>query len=244
MMQKCLQFLDYAASQEETIVTYRASNMRLAIHSNASYLSEPKAHSRAGGHMFMAGTEDIPINNGEVLNISQIIRAVMSSTAEAELGALFINAKTAVSMQLTLGEMGHPQTCTPIQNDNSTAHALLTKKTMPKVLKAMDMHFHWLHFREAQDQYHFYLRPVTQNLVDYWTKHHPASHHKTFWPQTLTSLKSKPTTEVFLSSHRNFHPLTTLKNTAAKSFVKKNLATPSFVEQLAAGQKTIAAKGA
>jgi hypothetical protein len=44
MMQKCLQFLDYAASQEDAIVTYQASDMRLAIHhSNALYLSEPKA---------------------------------------------------------------------------------------------------------------------------------------------------------------------------------------------------------
>ncbi len=48
--------------------------MKLAIHSNASYLSEPKACSRAGGHMFMAGTEEIPINNGAVLNILQIIK--------------------------------------------------------------------------------------------------------------------------------------------------------------------------
>ncbi len=71
-MQKCLQFLDYTASQEDAIVTYRASNMRLAIHSDALYLSEPKAQSRAGGHMFMAGIEDIPINNEAVLNILQI----------------------------------------------------------------------------------------------------------------------------------------------------------------------------
>jgi hypothetical protein len=76
--------------------------MRLAIHSNALYLSEPKAHSRAGGHMFMAGNEDIPINNGVVLTIPHIIRAVMSLTAEAKLGELFINTKMAVSMQHTL----------------------------------------------------------------------------------------------------------------------------------------------
>ncbi len=98
MMQDCLQFLDYAASQEDAIVTYQASDMKLAIHSNVSYLSEPKARSRAGGHMFMAGMEEIPINNRAVLNILQIIKAVMSLAAEAELGALFINAKTAVSM--------------------------------------------------------------------------------------------------------------------------------------------------
>jgi hypothetical protein len=72
--------------------------------------------------MFMAGTENIPINNKAVLNILQTIRAVMSSATEAELGALFINAKMAVSMQRTLKEMGHPQTCTPICSNNSTAH--------------------------------------------------------------------------------------------------------------------------
>jgi hypothetical protein len=58
--------------------------------------------------MFMASTEEIPINNGAVLNILQIIKAVMSSAAEAKLGALFINAKTAVSIQRTLKELALP----------------------------------------------------------------------------------------------------------------------------------------
>jgi hypothetical protein len=128
--------------------------------------------------MFMAGTEDIPINNGAALNISQIIRAVMSLATEVELGALFINAKTALSMQRTLKEMGHLQTYIPIQTINSTAQALLTNKITPKAIKAMDMQFHWLHCHKAQGQYQFYWRPGTQNLADYWTKHHPASNRK------------------------------------------------------------------
>jgi hypothetical protein len=37
---------------------------------------------------------------------------------------------------------------------------------------------------------------------------------------------------------------TSLKNTATKSFVKKTLSTPAFVEQLAAQQQIVAAKGA
>ncbi len=155
----CKQFLDFMATQEDAVLTYRASDMVLAIHSDASYLSKPKSCSRAGGHMFMAGKDKIPINNGTVLNISQIIRAVMSSTAEAELGALFINAKTAISMQQTLIELGHPQPRTPIQTDNATAHALLTNKILPKTLKAMNMRFHWLRCRDAQDQFRYYWRP-------------------------------------------------------------------------------------
>jgi hypothetical protein len=48
--------------------------------------------------MFMASNNKIPKNNGAAMNILQIIRAVMSSAAEAELGAHFINAKAAVSI--------------------------------------------------------------------------------------------------------------------------------------------------
>jgi hypothetical protein len=44
-MEKCKQFLDYAATQEDAVITYRKSNMVLAIHSDASYLNEPKARS-------------------------------------------------------------------------------------------------------------------------------------------------------------------------------------------------------
>jgi hypothetical protein len=43
------QLLDYLASQEEAIITYRASPMILAAHSDAGYLNEPQARSRAGG---------------------------------------------------------------------------------------------------------------------------------------------------------------------------------------------------
>jgi hypothetical protein len=69
----CVRNLDFMATQEEAILTYHASKMVLAIHSNAMYLSKSKSRSQAKGHMFMAGNEEIPFNNGAVLNISQII---------------------------------------------------------------------------------------------------------------------------------------------------------------------------
>ena len=49
-VEKVDQLLDYAASQEDAVITYHASDMVLAVHSDASHLSEPKARSRAGGH--------------------------------------------------------------------------------------------------------------------------------------------------------------------------------------------------
>jgi hypothetical protein len=77
----------------------------------------------------------------------------MSSAMEAELGTLYINAKTAISMRHTLKEFGHPQPPTPMQTDNKTAHDLLTIKIMPKALKAIDMRFHWLQCCKAQGQF-------------------------------------------------------------------------------------------
>ena len=59
-LQKIQQFLDYAASQEDAILTYHASNMALAVHSNASYLSKKNARSRAGGHFFLSANQEDP----------------------------------------------------------------------------------------------------------------------------------------------------------------------------------------
>jgi hypothetical protein len=73
-MRYTLQLLDYLATQEDAVLSYHASDMVLAVHSDASYLSEPKARSRAGGHFFLSSDTTIPPNNGAVLNIAHIIK--------------------------------------------------------------------------------------------------------------------------------------------------------------------------
>ena len=177
-MKRIKQFLDYALSNPDAIVTYHASNMVLSAHSDASYLSETKARSRAGGHFFCTKDERYPADNGAVLTTSQIIKAVMSSAAEAELGALYVNAREAVPMRNLLIEMGHPQPPTPIQVDNTTALGVVQHTIQPKRTKAMDMQFHWLRCRMYQKQFRTYWREGKTNKGDYTTKHHPAIHHK------------------------------------------------------------------
>jgi hypothetical protein len=183
---KTKQLLDYLASQEEAILTYSASDMVLAVHSDAGYLNEPEARSRAGGHFFLSNNATIPPNNGAILNIAQIIKNVMSSATEAELGALFIVAKEAVYMRTILKEMGHKQPATPIQTDNSAAEGVINSKITPKRTKAMDMRFYWLRDRQTLEQFRFFWRAGKLNLADYWTKHHPAMHHKQVRPEFLT----------------------------------------------------------
>ena len=49
-LKKVKQLLDYCASQDNAIITYNASKMILAVHSDAGYCNEKNARSCAGGH--------------------------------------------------------------------------------------------------------------------------------------------------------------------------------------------------
>ena len=177
-MKKVLLFLDYAASQEEEVVTYHARNIVLACHIDALYLSELVARSRVGGNFLLSNYAIMPANNDAVLNIAQIIKTVMRLAEEAEIGAMFINSQKTVPQRMTLVEMGHLQPITPIQTDNSAVHAVVINNVQPRRTKAMDMRFHLLRCRDAQGQFRYYWRPGTENLGDYWEKHHPGAHQK------------------------------------------------------------------
>ena len=126
----------------------------------------------------MSNDSAVPPNNGFVLTISQIIKAVMSSSAEAELGALFINCRKAIPARHALETMGHKQTLTPIQTDNTTALGVVTNNIVSKRLKSMDLKLHWICCRIAQKTFRHYWQPGPNNLGNYVTKHHAAIHNR------------------------------------------------------------------
>ena len=134
----------------------------------------------------MSSDSSVPHNNGAVLNIAHIIKHVMSLATEAELAALYIVAREAVYIRIILEELGHKQPPTPLQTDNPMADGVVNGKVQPKRTKAMDMRFHWLRDRECQEQFRIYWRPGRLNYADYWTKYHPAKHHKNVRKEFLT----------------------------------------------------------
>ena len=83
-------------------------------------------------HFFLSTTNAFPQNNGTVPNKVQVIKAVMFSAVEAELGAPFINSKQAAPMRQTLLELGHLQPPTLVQTDNSMVFGMVTNKIIPK----------------------------------------------------------------------------------------------------------------
>jgi hypothetical protein len=89
---KCALLLDYLASNSDAKVRFHASDMVMNIHSNASYLSEPQARSCTSGYFFMGSipnnSEPIKLNGAFHVNTA-IIRFVVASAADVELGALF-----------------------------------------------------------------------------------------------------------------------------------------------------------
>ena len=116
--------LDYMHTNPNTVIRFCASDIILSLHSDASYLSAVQGRSRAGGYFFL---ESMPKNgepiflNGNIAVTCAIIEIVAASAAEAELGALFINAKEAKIIQIIVSELGHPQPPTPIHVNNTTA---------------------------------------------------------------------------------------------------------------------------
>ena len=116
--------------------------MRLSTHSDAAYLNIYKACSRSGAHIFLSKEDTKPSYNGPILTISQIIKFIISSAAEAELAALFITAKDMVPLCQNLIEMKWPQGQSPIQTDNPTAVVVANSTIVPKLTNSTDTRFH------------------------------------------------------------------------------------------------------
>jgi hypothetical protein len=188
-MKKVRQFLTYASTHPDAIVTYHTSDMVLTGHSNALYLSKLKEYSRAGGHFFMFNNTAKPANNGAILTVAPIVKANMSLTAEAEVGALYINCREAISPHHTLKFMGHLQPPPPMQMDNTTALGVVNNNVIKK-LKEIDMKYHWPRDRECQGQFRHYWAPGKENNGDYITKHHVPIHHQAMCPTFLTNIST------------------------------------------------------
>jgi hypothetical protein len=133
-MDAAVQLLNYAATHPDAMVAFHKSDMVLYIHSDASYLSEPKARSRVGGYFYL-GNHDEPADNppqpnGPIHVESRILKNVMAAASEAEIGALFQNEQEGARIRQILKEMGREQhKSARLTTDNSTADGFANKRT-------------------------------------------------------------------------------------------------------------------
>jgi hypothetical protein len=155
---KVIKLLNYCNTHPESKIRHHSSEMILHIHSDASYLSEDEATSRAGGLFYMgnATKHQKKLTNGAILIINKVLKHVTSSAAEAEIGAVLLNAKEGAVLRTTLEELGHKQPATPMETDNTTTTGYSNGTIKQKRAKAMDVHFNWIKDRVTQGQFNVY----------------------------------------------------------------------------------------
>ena len=93
MIKAINQILYYCATYPDYGMLYHSSDIILTAYSDAGFNKETKARSRAGAHIVLSENEPIPRWNGPILTIALIIKCVLSSVEEAEMGALLLTAK-------------------------------------------------------------------------------------------------------------------------------------------------------
>ncbi len=103
-----------------------------------------KARSPAGGYFFFGSiphNEDPIKLNGAIHITCTILKLVAASAAEAELGALFLNAQEAKVLPLILAELGHPQPPTLIHIDITTTVGIVNNMIKCQQSRAMEMRY-------------------------------------------------------------------------------------------------------
>ena len=181
---KTSQLLDYAATYEDTTLRFYASDMILHMESDAAYLVQPGARSRIAGYFYLSdkpppntSVSPTPTPNGPIHVVCKTLRHVVASAAEAETAALFFNAQEAIPIRYLLEQLGHKQPKTPIKTDNTTALSFIHKNIRQKRSKSWDMRYFWLRDKNSQNMFSYYWKPGTENMADYFTKHHSVKHH-------------------------------------------------------------------
>jgi hypothetical protein len=177
--QAALHLLQYAATHPNAGIVFKPSNMKLVVHSDASYLSETGSRSRAGGYFFLADNND-PLKtsiNGAIECVSVILPTVCASAHEAEYAALFINGQRTENLKNILSDLGYPQGATPIIGDNQTCIGVATKTKKMRRSQSMDMRYNWIKDRTLQGHFNLIWHPGKSNLADYFTKIHPKKHY-------------------------------------------------------------------
>jgi hypothetical protein len=95
------------------------SDIILHIHSDESYLSVSHACSRLGGLFFCGDKTPKEKNlNGSILDVESVIKDVVATAAESEVGACFQNAQSGAPIRITLIDLDHKQPATTPRTDN------------------------------------------------------------------------------------------------------------------------------
>ena len=78
---------------------------------------------------------------------------------------------------MVLIEMVHAQPPTPSVTDSTTGEVFVNNNIRQRCSRAIDMRFYWVRDRVRQGKFMVYWMAIEHNLAEYFTNHHPTSHH-------------------------------------------------------------------
>jgi hypothetical protein len=171
--------MDYLHTYPNGVIQYHASDIILKTTSDAAYLVQPKARSRAAAHVHLGWQHNSNRVNGALDVLCKTIKNVVSSAAEAKTGGIYLGGKHACPILASLEELRHkqPHTGSPFETNNSTAQSILNSKMRQKLSKSVDMRYWWMKDRINQGQFNLIWAPGKFNRANYFTKHLPPWHH-------------------------------------------------------------------
>ena len=154
---------------------------------------------------------------------------VAASASEAELGDLFLNAREAKVLRITLQELVHPQPPTPIHIDNTIAVEIVNNTIKCQQSRAMEMRNFWLLGHSCQKYLDIYHQPGQENIGYNPKKHEtetvtqhvcPYYIHEltspTFVPRSMMPIARQVCAEILADTYRRQVPLPRITNNQAQ----------------------------
>jgi hypothetical protein len=150
---KLLKLLNYCATHPDSNIRYTTRDTLLertgsTQQSRRIFSMRSKPKNREQQH------------NGALLTLSTILGMVVAIAVDAEMGALFLNAKEGVNIWNILAEMGHPQPVMLLQTDKTTTQNILRGTCKQKYSEAIDMRFYWARDHALQNQFNIGFPPL------------------------------------------------------------------------------------
>ena len=184
--------MSYARSSPDAATRLRASGMRLAGGSGAARLVAPEARSRAGGYHYCTGNAGEQ-SNGPAHAMAKVIKSAMASAMEAEIAAMFMNARLVAEFRQALEDMGHPQPPAVARAGSEAGCGVLNGTMRQRRSKVAGMSLSWLKGRRERGQLKAGRAPGPASRAGCAAKNHPGPHHQLVRPMQLYAKGKSPT---------------------------------------------------
>jgi len=172
-MKACDHIIRYIAGKKNATLAFAPSNMQVSSESDASFNSETKGRSRAGGIILIGGYDSKGNPVSSPINVhSKIEDCVPASAAEAELVANHDICKKTIYPVRIVTAIGFKQlNATENRSDSECAVGIASGTMQDRKTKHIDRRYYWLQHEIKKGAIKVTWYPGKTNLADTFTKY-------------------------------------------------------------------------